>query len=283
MDAKSITAGRMLPLLAVLAAARGYPAQPAAPHLSPAQAQALVQHALAVEFASARNRSHPMCYTLRKITPHLSTTKKMIETSDGDVARLIAVNGGPLSAAAEQNELARLDRLAANPADQQHRKQTEDSDTARAMKILRALPQAFLYTYTGPGTSPAGPVETYTFAPDPAYRPSGMETQILTVMTGSIAVDPLAQRVVHLEGHLQHDVSFGWGIIGRLNKGGWIALDQSPVVEGQWRTVRLQLAMTGRILFFAKTYDLLEEVSDFKPVEPTLDYREAIGMLKKDP
>lgn len=283
MGIKSMARWSFLPLCTLLFGAGWSFGQPTAPELSDAQAQALVQQALAHEIDRARNAGHPMRYRLRKITPRLTTTKKIIETTDGDVARLISVNGKPLSTAAEQNEMARLDSLLADQEGQDHRKQNEDTDTARAMKILRALPKAFVYTYTGPGMSSVGPVETYTFAPKPGYNASGMETQILTVMTGKITVDPFAQRVVHLEGHLEHDISYGWGIIGRLNKGGWIAIDQAPVADSQWRTVRLQLAMTGRILFFTKTYDTLQEQSDYEPVPTGLDYREAIGMLKKDP
>src|SRR6185312_13720504 len=193
-------------------ASRSY-SQAAAPALSPADAQALVQRALANEIDAAKNAGHPMRYTLHKITPRLTTTKKIVETSDGDVARLTEVNGKPLSHEAEQREMARLDALAANQSDQDHRKQTENSDRARAIKILRALPAAFVYTYTGPGTSTVGPVETYSFAPKPGYSPSGMETQILTGMTGNLAVDPVAGRVAHLEGHLRKDLNFGWGIV----------------------------------------------------------------------
>jgi|SRR6185437_11548863 len=279
MGAKPI-AGWIFPFLIALPAGAGRSYGQA---LAPADAQALVQHALADELDAAKNAGHLMCYTLHKITPRLTTTKKIIETSDGDVARLMEVNEKPLSQEAERRELARLDALTANQADQDHRRQTEDSDRVRALKILRALPIAFVYTYTGPDTSAAGPVETYSFAPNPGYSPSGMETQILTGMTGNIAVDPVAGRVTRLEGHLRKDVNFGWGIIGRLNKGGWIVIDQAPVVDRQWRAVRLQLVMTGRILFITKNYDMLEEQSNYRPVAKDLGYREAIGMLKKEP
>ena len=283
MAAKRIVAWGFVVLMAWTASAARCPGQAVeAPELSPAQAQELVQRALASEVSSAQ-KSTPMRYRLHKVTPRLTTTKKIIETSDGAVARLIDVNGKPLTAASEQKEMARLDGLLADPSDQDHRKESEDTDRQRAMKILRALPKAFVYHYTGPGTSGVGPVETYTFTPNRNYSPTGMETQILTAMSGKITLDPFAARVVHLEGHLLHSVDYGLGIIGRLNKGGWIALDEAPVVDGRWRTVRLQLAMTGRILFFTKTYDLLEEESDFGPVPQNLGYREAIGMLKKDP
>src|SRR6185437_9653252 len=283
MGAKPVTRW-IFPLLIALPAGTGRNyGQATAPVLSTSDAQALVQRALADEMDAAKNTARPMGYTLHKITPRLTTTKKIVETSDGDVARLTEVNGKPLSHEAEQREMARLDALAANQSDQDHRKQTENSDRARAIKILRALPAAFVYTYTGPGTSTVGPVETYSFAPKPGYSPSGMETQILTGMTGNLAVDPVAGRVTRLEGHLRKDVNFGWGIVGRLNKGGWIVIDQAPVVDRQWRAVRLQLVMTGRILFITKNYDMLEEQSNYRPVAEHLDYREAIGMLKKEP
>ena len=283
MGAKPVTRW-IFPLLIALPAGTGRNyGQATAPVLSTSDAQALVQRALADEMDAVKNTARPMGYTLHKITPRLTTTKKIVETSDGDVARLTEVNGKPLSHEAEQREMARLDALAANQSDQDHRKQTENSDRARAIKILRALPAAFVYTYTGPGTSTVGPVETYSFAPKPGYSPSGMETQILTGMTGNLAVDPVAGRVAHLEGHLRKDLNFGWGIVGRLNKGGWIVIDQAPVVDRQWRATRLQLVMTGRILFITKNYDMLEEQSHYRPVADDLDYREAIGMLKKDP
>ena len=52
-------------------------------------------------------------------------------------------------------------------------------------------------------------------------------------MAGEIWIDPVKLRVVRLEGHLQQDVDFGWGILGRLNKGGWIVIEQADVGGGQ--------------------------------------------------
>ena len=124
-------------------AAESLRAQPAAQALTPAVAQALVQRALATEARAAQDLSHvghPMRYQLHKTSPRLSTTKEIVETKDGDVARLLSINGQPLNAADEQTEQARLQALIDNPGLQQHRKQSEDSDTARAMKVLRVLP-----------------------------------------------------------------------------------------------------------------------------------------------
>lgn len=284
MPSKHIAIGVVLPLLVSLCGISGSLAQAAsAPELSPAQAQTLVNRALAGELKIAQKTGHPMRYVLRKTTPNLTTTKKIVETGDGDVARLVSVNGQPLNEEQEQRELARLDALLGNPDQQEHRKRSEDTDAARVLRILRVLPKAFVYTYVGPGMSAEGPVEKFTFTPNRNFSPSSMEEQVLTVMAGKLWIDPSAERVVLLEGRLQHDVNYALGIIGRLNKGGWVSIEQAPVSGGQWRIVHLQLAMTGRLIFFSKSYDLVQEQSDFKPVPAGITYRDAIAMLRKDP
>ena len=262
---------------------RAQPATPVPGALSQAQAQELVNRALANEIQAAEDHNHPMRFWLRKSTPRLITTKKIVETRDGDVARLISVNGRPLSAAGEQREQARLDGLLSDPNLQMNRKQSEDADTARALKVLQALPNAFLYQYAGSAQSPSGEVEKFTFTPNPAFDPTDLELHVLTAMAGEIWIDPAAERVVRLEGHLQHGVDFAWGILGHLNKGGWIRIEQADVGDHQWRIVRMRLKMTGRVLFFAKSYDTLEEESRFEPLPADLDYRQAIEMLRANP
>jgi hypothetical protein len=150
--------------------------QPGSSSLTPTQAQALVARALDTEVRSARDLSHPMRYRLRKSSPRLTTTKEIAETHDGDVARLVAISDQPLSQADEQQELARLDALMSDPSRQRHRKQSEESDTGIVLKLLRMLPQAFLYEYVGTGQGSSGTVEKFRFHPNPAFSPPDMET-----------------------------------------------------------------------------------------------------------
>jgi len=264
-------------LLAILDANPGL-AQPAT--LTPAQAQALVDRALGNELKAAEDTSHRMRYELRKTTPRLTATKEIVETGDGEVARLIALDDQALSAADEQKEEARLSALASDPGRQRHRKQSEDADAARALKVLRALPRAFLYQYAGPVDSPAGTLQRFTFKPNPAFTPPDLETEVLTAMSGEIRIDPASERVTHLEGHLDDDVDFGWGILGRLNKGGWIAIDQADVGGGEWRMVRFQMQMSGRVVFKSRVFDTTEEESHYAPVPAGLRYAQAIAMLR---
>ena len=244
---------------------------------------ALVQRALANEVRAAGDAQHPMRYRLHKASPRFASTKDIFETKDGAVAHLIAVNDAPLSAADEQKEQARLDGLMSDPGRQRHRKQSEDADTARAIKVLRTLPAAFLYHFAGTGQGPTGEVKKFTFTPNPKFDPPDLETQVLTQMSGELWIDIGHERVARLEGHLQRDVDFGWGILGRLNKGGWIVIEQANVGEQQWRIVHFQMSMSGRVVFKTKVFDTTEDESQFAPLPIGLSYQQAIHMMSIGP
>jgi len=244
---------------------------------------ALIDRALAAELQSAQDALHPMRYLLRKSSPRFTTTKDIIETKDGAVARLVAINDRPLSPADELKEQTRLSGLLSDPGRQRHRKLSEDADTARALKVLRALPQAFLFEPAGSDPGPAGKIARFTFRPNPDFDPPDMETQVLTAMSGEIWIDVAQERVTRLEGHLRQDVDFGWGILGRLNKGGWLVIEQSNVGDHQWRITHFQMAMTGRVLFKSRTFDTVEDETNFAPQSTGLTYAQAIELLRSHP
>jgi hypothetical protein len=241
---------------------------------------ALVKRALAHEVRAANDVRHPMRYRLRKQSPRVSSTKEICETRDGAVARLTAINDTPLSQADEQREQARLNQLLSDPGKQRHRKQTETEDAARAMKVLRALPDAFLYQDAGPVEGSAGKVERFTFRPNPKFNPPDLETQVLRGMTGEIWIDVAQERVARLEGRLREDVDFVWGILGQLKRGGWIVIEQSDVGDHQWRIVHFKMSMSARVVFRTKSFDTTEDQSGFMPVPVDLRYQQAIAMLR---
>lgn len=247
-----------------------------------AQDAGIVQRALANEARAANGAQHPMRYRLRKSSPRLTTTKEICETADGAVARLIALNDAPLSPANEQREQARLDQLLSDPSRQRHRKQSQDQDTARAMKVLRSLPSAFLYEYGGTAQASTGQVAKFRFRPNPKFDPPDLETQILKQMTGELWIDPVKERVVRLDGRLQEDVDYAWGILGRLYKGGTILLEQADVGENQWRIVHFDMKMSARVVFKTKVFDTTEDESQFVPVPSGLRYQQAIRILRDD-
>jgi hypothetical protein len=285
MLAERSPAHLLIPLFCLLSGAllsSGQAARSAPGSCSAAQQQALIQRVLATELQSAQDSAHPMRYLLHKTSPRLTSAKEICETSDGSVARLISIDDRPLSPDDEQKEQARLDALLEDPDLQRHRKKSEDTDLERALMILRALPTAFLYQYAGTADGPTGKVEKFTFKPNPEFTPPNLETQVLTAMYGQIWIDATHERVTRLEGHLQRDVEVGWGFLGRLNKGGWVVIEQANVVAGQWRAVHFQMVMTARVLFWTKVFDTTEDETRFAPVPVGLSYAQAIQKMRAD-
>jgi hypothetical protein len=239
----------------------------------------LVRRASQNELKSA-NGNHPYRYQLHKIDDNKITTKEIVETKDGDVARLIAMNDKPLEKEAQQAEIDRLTNLAAHPELQAHRHKREQEDSDRANEMIRLLPDAFLYKYEGMVDGPNGSCYRLSFQPNPNFNPPDREGQVYHGMAGEIWIDQGQERMVKLDAHLISDVDFGWGILGRLYKGGSILVEQADVGEHHWETTHLKLNLTGKALMIKPlSFQTTEDAAHFEPVPPEMGYQNAIKML----
>jgi hypothetical protein len=231
----------------------------------------------------ATNQSHPFRFRLRKQDENSVTTKDIIETKDGDIARLVAVEDKPLIPERAQAERARLDTLLAHPELQAHRQKREREDSNRENEMVRLLPDAFLYTYRGIAQTPSGPAWRLSFQPNDKFIPPDREAQVYHGMAGELWIDCAQKRMARLDAHLITDVNFGWGVIGRLYKGGTILVEQKDVGGNHWETTHMKLNLTGKILMIhSVSYQTVEDGSDYKPVSPNLTYKDAIRILESE-
>jgi hypothetical protein len=237
----------------------------------------------AVQHRLDADKSHrPMRYLLRKRDGQRETTKEIIETKDGDVARLIAIDGRPLSALADRAELNRLDILAAYPELQKRRHMSELKDQARVDRLMSMLPDAELYRFEGMVPCDAGLCYRLSFAPNPRFVSPDMGADLLRGFAGEVWIDQTQERLTRLDAHVVANINFGFGILGKVNKGGTLVLRQTDVGGHEWELTGLKLNATGRALMVkALSIQIDEEASHFSPVAPGLSYRDAIQMLKR--
>jgi hypothetical protein len=196
------------------------------------------------------------------------------------VARLVAINDGPLSTEDQQKEEARLQALLADPALQRRRQEREQGDTERVRKVMRGLPDAFRYSFAGIVDTPQGPSYRLSFQPNPSFDPQDLEAQVLKGMAGELWIDVAQERVTRLDCRRIHDVDYGWGIIGKLDQGGTLLLEQADVGQKQWRTTRMVLVMNARFLVKTVKLDTMLELSQFSPVPVGMSYQQAIEVLR---
>ena len=227
-----------------------------------------------------RSHHRPLRYQVRKVDKRSDTIKEIVETKDGNVARLIAIDGQPLSTEANQAELYRLNNLSGHPKLQEHRRKREQEESDRVNRLMRLLPEAFLYRYEGMMPCKTGQCHHLRFTPNPEFDPPSEEAKIFRGMAGEVWIDPTEERMVKLDAHLIEEVDFGWGIIGRLRKGGTILLEQTHVSDHQWELTHMQLSLTGRALIKSLNIQITEDESEFSPVSPQMSYRQAIQLLE---
>ncbi|MGD0830071.1 MAG: hypothetical protein ABR907_03950 [Terracidiphilus sp.] len=172
--------------------------------------------------------------------------EEQIETADGPVARLELSNGRPLEPAALLAERSRLNQLASSPQEQARHRQEYFEDERRIGRIVALLPDAFLYQYAGEENG----CYRLRFRPNPDYPAHSIESRIFHAMSGDLWVSSRYKRLALLEGHLDENVDFGFGILGRLYKGGWFRLQRTRVSPTDWKTVNLEVHMYGRAMLF---------------------------------
>ena len=99
-------------------------------------------------------------------------------------------------------------------------------------------------------------------------------------MRGEIWVDLRGKQLVRLDGQLDENVDFGYGILGRLYKGGWFRLQRTEVSATDWKTERLEVHMNGRA-FFLKTIsrETSEVRGGFEPVPAGLSLAQGMKMI----
>jgi hypothetical protein len=213
--------------------------------------------------------------------PKGSETKRLIQTPEGTIARLLAINDKPLSPEQRKQDEQRLQQLL-DPAKMRDKAKSQKEDEQHSLRLLRALPDAFIYKYAGTETSPQGhQIVRLNFTPNPNFNPPNRETQVFQGMEGQVWIDTQAMRLAKIDGTLFRDVNFGWGILGRLNKGGRFVVQQAQLANGYWDTVRMQLRFDGKVLMIKPLH--IEEIErdwDFQPV-PSMTVRQALNTLRQ--
>ena len=247
----------------------------------------LVRETVQNEIKSSNDHAKFM-FRDRKETPKGSQTKLVVETREAMAGMLIAVNDHPLTPEQRRGEEARLERFMNDSAALKKKAKQEKEDAERVLKIMKALPDAFLYQGDGTemGTEgvgkPGDELVRLNFRPNPGYSPPSRVEQVLTAMKGIVLIDQQEKRIAKIDGTLTRDVGFGWGILGHLDRGGHFLVQQADVGNGHWELSRMDLSITGKeLLFKSLSFKSSETYSDFRSAPPDLTFAQGVELLKK--
>ena len=239
----------------------------------------LVRRVVANELKAGKQDNSHWFYRLKTERPNApEEIEKVIQTKDGELKLPVLVNGLKPSAEEHRRSEAHLQDLVQHPEKLRKSQRDEREDEERSARLLKMLPEAFIFQF---GERQGNQVQL-DFKPNPHFNPPSHEAKVFHAMAGSIRVDDKQNRLAEIRGHLMHEVKFGAGLLGHLDKGGQFYVKQEEVAPGFWELTALNVEMNGKALFF-KTISVRQKYfrSDFRKVSDDLTVAQGLKMLQQ--
>jgi hypothetical protein len=229
------------------------------------------------ELASQKEPRYWM-YLDSKEKPGRTEVDRVIQTPECWMSWPVSVNGSPPTKKEVRKARNQMESLV-NDSDLRRKNRGDiDADSRKSAEMLKMLPDAFLFT----GDGRQGNFLRLKFRPNPKYRPPSNESKVFHHMEGILLIDAKQVRLAKLSGILMSDVEFGFGILGKLQKGGTFEVVQSEVAPNEWEVSLLDVQISGRALFFHSIGEQQHEVkSQFEPVRSDLGVAEAAARVAR--
>jgi hypothetical protein len=246
----------------------------AAQPLSPRE---LVNQVVANELEANQNdHSHWMYRDSDKLTAK-STVKLVVETSEATISKTIELNGRPLTPKEQAEDQAQMETLVNDPSARAKQRKKSAHDDEQGVELTKMVANAFLWTEVGESNGEI----TLHFKPNPAFQPPTYASRVFAAMAGTMVVDAKQKRLKDLSGTLIRPVEFGWGLLGKLEKGGTFRVVRSEVAPGEWEITETHVHISGHAFIIRSINEQEDEItSDYKRTPPSMTLRKAIDQLK---
>ena len=222
---------------------------------------------------------HPNYWMYRDNDMEHGTTKlrRIVQTPQCWFRWPLATNGQPLTPEQKKAQEEDMRRLVSDPAARRKNRAELDQDAGKAKDLMEMLPDAFLYTADG---EQDGNIRL-KFRPNPQFTPPTRSARVFHNMEGTLLINKREKRLAGMSGTLMQNVDFGWGVLGKLYKGGTFKVQQTEVAPNDWEVTLLDVHMRGRALFFHSISEQQHEVeSDFQPVPANITLAKAAELAE---
>jgi hypothetical protein len=224
---------------------------------------------------SDREHLRKWIYNLEKRAGKQTLTELQVESKDGPLYRLLAIDGTALNPDEQRQDDARIGRLMKDPRPLLKLKQAEDEDELKLQRMLSLMPHSFVYEYDGDEEN----LLRVKFHPNPDYVPPTYEARVIHSLAGTVLIDREHKRLAKVSGQLMNRVDFGYGLLGRIDSGS-VEFVRVEVGPQQWKTALINIQFSGRaVLFKTVSKDQYERRSDFRAVSSDLSLSDAKDML----
>jgi hypothetical protein len=252
-------------------------ASPPTPALPSQTAKELIGDACYNELQQREKRTLWSYIAERRSNNHVFR-EQVIETIDGPVRRLFAVDGRPPTPAQIKEEEQQHQKLLKNPSGRRAIQKQRDDDDKTMEELLHIIPVAFVFEDQGKEEES----ERIAFHPNPRFKPKTYEQRILHALDGIVFIDLHDKRIARLSGSLGTSVKFGYGLIGHVEQGGTTEITRVQLSPGVWKTSAEKIDIDGRFAIL-KTINKHQDESrtGFEPVAPDTTFAQALNEIRK--
>jgi hypothetical protein len=224
-----------------------------------------------------RERETLWSYTAERHNHDHVFREQVIETVDGPVRHLLAVDGHPPTSAQIKEEDDRHQELLKNPSGSRAIQKLRDDDDKTMQELLRIIPDVFIFEDQGK----EGESERIAFHPNPGFKPKTYEQRVLHALDGIVFIDLADRRIARLSGSVGTRVEFGYGLIGHVNQGGTTEITRVHLSPGVWKTSLEKIDSDGRFVML-KTINKHQDESrtGFEPVAPDTTFAQALSEME---
>jgi hypothetical protein len=211
-----------------------------------AQETSLIEKVAANEVAARKSRPHYFYVAEERSarTGNHLWKENVVETTDGSLRRLIAIDNRPLTPAEAAVEQHRIDDLVAHPDEFRRQNQAHKDDEDRAAQLLQMLSSDFVLTPDGE----ANGCLRFNFQPKPGFRPASYQERVAHEMEGTVSLKSPEDRLCTLDAKIVRPVEFGFGMLGHIDQGGHFSLARRQVDAKNWKSDHISVHISGRIL-----------------------------------
>lgn len=184
--------------------------------------------------------------------------------------RLIKVDGRPLDASqlSRNDEKHRKDVLAElneSPGARRKREQENAKLRAEERQVIDEIFSLYEIRVVGRDTVNGYPTIVATLDPRAKYVPRTDDGRVMKKFRVRAWVHEVDYQVVKIDAEAIADLTFGWGIVGRLHKGARATYERQKVNDEVWLPARVHLIGTGRAVMFRRfAIDSVTEWFDYK-------------------
>jgi hypothetical protein len=179
------------------------------------------------------------------------------------VERLLSKDGKPLTGAEQKkqdDEVAKQEKKARARMAREAAGEDQEKDTITLGKFLAANRFYNLRHDTYQGRE----VYALDFEPRPDFQPHTMIEKVIKSLGGTLWVDPQAEDVARLEAHLLEGIKVAGGLVGSVQKGGTVILEQRFVNEELWMPTYAKVQLDARLFFLHRTINVVSDYSDYR-------------------